>query len=236
MTYSVVLPVFNEEKKICRVIEKLKACDIHNIVVVDDGSTDSSAKVCEDLGAHVISLGSTIGVGRALVTGMNYVKELGHEYCVIMAGNDKDDATEIPRLLEPIIAGDADFVQGSRWLEGGKAGGDMPLYRRFATRLHPFLFSAACGKDLTESTNGFRAFRLSLLDDERINLGQKWLDGYEMEPYFLFKVIVLKYRHLEVPCTKIYPAKKLGNTKMRPFVDWWNILKPIFLLGLRIRK
>jgi dolichol-phosphate mannosyltransferase len=155
---------------------------------------------------------------------------------VIMAGNDKDDPREIPRLLAPIADDEADFVQGSRWMKGGGAGGDMPTYRRWATRAHPLVFSLMVGKRLTESTNGFRAFRLSLLADPRIDLSQPWLDHYELEPYLLFKAIRLGYRHLEVPCVKTYPPRHEGITKMRPVVDWWSILRPVLLLGLGLRR
>ena len=112
----------------------------------------------------------------------------------------------------------------------------MPLYRRLATRLHPWLMSRLVGKGLTESTNGFRGFRLSLLDDPRINLHQRWLDSYGLEVYLLWKVLKLGYRHTEVPCTKIYPPRSMGNTKMTPIVGWWSILRPVFLLSLGLRR
>jgi dolichol-phosphate mannosyltransferase len=153
-----------------------------------------------------------------------------------MAGNNKDNPAEIPRLLGPICDAACDLVIGSRYLAGGKHGGDMPVYRKVATRLHPWLLSLATGKKLTESTNGFRALRLSCLDDPRINLQQAWLDGYALEVYLLFKMIALGYQHTEVPCTKIYPPRKLGNTKMKPIVGWWDILQPVFLLGLRMKR
>ncbi len=89
---------------------------------------------------------------------------------------------------------------------------------------------------MTDSANGFRAFRLSLLQDPRINLAQDWLDHYELEPYLYFKAITLGYKVKEVPVTKIYPPKELGYTKMTPWAGWWSILRPIILLGLRIRK
>ena len=92
------------------------------------------------------------------------------------------------------------------------------------------------GKRLTETTNGFRAVRLKCLDDPRLNLSQRWLDGYGLEVYMLFRMIVLGYRHTEVPCTKVYPPKALGVTKMKPVVGWWDILRPVLLLGLRIRE
>ncbi len=234
--YAVVIPVFNEQIKLENVLLRCAAAGVGNLIVVDDGSTDQSVVVARKHGANVIQLSQTRGVGWALREGIFRVKEMGVPYCVIMAGNDKDEPNEIEKLLTPLREGKADFVQGSRWISGGSIGGDMPIYRKWATQLHPGLFSITVRKHLTESTNGFRAFRCSLLDDQRINLKQKWLDGYELEPYLLFKVIVLGYCHLEVPCTKIYPKKSLGVTKMRPVLDWWAILRPIIYLGLRLKK
>jgi dolichol-phosphate mannosyltransferase len=204
--------------------------------VVDDGSRDGSSAALEQLGARVLRHPRTRGVGRALATGLVDLRERGFEVVVIMAGNDKDDPGEIPRLLAPIAEGKADFVQGSRWMQGGGVGGDMPAYRHWATRVHPLVFSLVVGKRLTESTNGFRAFRLALLDDARLDLGQAWLDRYELEPYLLFKAIRLGYRHVEVPCTKTYPPRNEGITKMRPVLDWWSILRPLLLLGLGLRR
>ena len=115
--------------------------------------------------------------------------------------------------------------------------GNMPKYRAFSTRvLHQLVFSMAARKHVTESTNGFRAFRTALLRDPRIDWRQPWLDRYELEPYLLLKTIRLGYRHLEVPVTKIYPPHQIGYTKMRPFVDWWSIIRPLVYLGLGLRK
>jgi dolichol-phosphate mannosyltransferase len=205
------------------------------VLVVDDGSTDNTAAEVRAGGAEVLSLGKQVGVGAALRAGLAYARREGFDIAVIMAGNNKDNPAEIPRLLGPICDAACDLVVGSRYLAGGRHGGDMPAYRKVATRLHPWLLSHAAGKKLTESTNGFRALRLSSLDDRRINLQQAWLDGYALEVYLLYKMIALGYQHIEVPCTKIYPPRKLGNTKMKPIVGWWDILQPVFLLGLRMK-
>ena len=102
--------------------------------------------------------------------------------------------------------------------------------------MHPWLMSFFLRVPITDSTNGFRAIRLSILNDPRINLDQGWLDAYELEPYLMFKAIALQYRFTEVFVTKIYPPKKLGYTKMKPVFGWWSILKPVFYLGLGMRK
>jgi dolichol-phosphate mannosyltransferase len=184
----------------------------------------------------VLSLGAVMGVGAALRAGLRRAVDGAFDVAVILAGNNKDDPSEIPRLLDPICDQGCDLIVGSRYLAGGAYGGDMPAYRKLATRLHPWLMSRFTGKRLTETTNGFRALRLGVLQDRRIDLDQAWLAGYGLEVYLLYKVLVCGYRHAEVPCTKIYPPKRMGNTKMRPIVGWWDILRPVFLLGLGIKR
>ena len=232
----VLVPAYNEEAKIGKVVERTDRSVVDTLLVIDDGSTDATARVARERGAEVLSLGRVMGVGAALRSGFDYGRRTGHDVAIIMAGNNKDDPSEIPRLLDPICDEGFDLVMGSRYLQGGRYGGDMPAYRRLATRLHPWLVSRLVGKRITESTNGFRAFKLSLLDDPRINLRQRWLDAYGLEVYLLLKVLRLGYRHTEVPCTKIYPPKRVGNTKMRPVIGWWSILRPVFLVGMGLRR
>jgi dolichol-phosphate mannosyltransferase len=205
-------------------------------MVVDDGSTDGSQDVARDLGATVIELGATLGVGAAIRTGYAYAVESGFDVAVVMAGNNKDAPEEIPQLLDPIVEERADLVQGSRWLASTNDFGDMPLYRRMATRLHPFLFRIISKAQLTDTTNGFRAVRTSVLRDPSLDLDQEWLDEYELEVYLLYKAAKLGYRVTEVGVTKRYPPKELGQTKMKPIVGWWSILRPLLLLGLGIKK
>jgi dolichol-phosphate mannosyltransferase len=231
-----IVPAYNEEQKISQVVTRTPREIVDRLLVVDDGSTDRTAEAARAGGAEVLSLGKVVGVGSALRSGLQFARKEGFDIVVIMAGNNKDNPAEIPRLLDPICADQQDLVIGSRFLGGGGYGGDMPAYRKVATRMHPWLMSLVTRKRLTETTNGFRAIRLSCLDDPRIRLEQKWLDGYGLEVYLLYKMIVCGYRHTEVPCTKIYPPKKLGITKMKPIIGWWDILRPVVLLGLGLRR
>jgi dolichol-phosphate mannosyltransferase len=230
-----VCPAWNEEAKIGQAVARVPR-DVVDLLVVDDGSTDRTAEVARAGGAAVLSMGRVAGVGAALRAGIRYGLDQGYQAVTFLAGNNKDEPKEIPRLLDPLCDDRADIVMGSRYLEGGGYGGDMPAYRKWATRLHPKLLGLVVGKKLTESTNGFRALRLACLRDPRINLDQDWLDGYGLEVYILYKMIRCGYRHMEVPCTKVYPPKKLGITKMRPIIGWWDILQPVVLLGCRLRR
>ena len=239
-----VVPVaFNEEIKLRNVIERFLHSRMPaeaDYLIVDDGSDDGTTEMIAEYkarGVKSIKHPKRCGVGAAIRTGIAYARTHGYEIIVIMAGNDKDNPREIPYLLEPIVREGYDLVQGSRYLGAVDSCGQMPLYRKLATRLHPFLFSAFTGRWLTDTTNGFRAMRLSIFDDHRINLYQEWLNAYELEPYILWEVITLGYKFKEAFVTKIYPPKKMGGcTKMVPFVSWWSILRPLFYLRLGIKK
>lgn len=227
---------FNEELKIGRVLERFPPGVVDDIVVIDDASTDGTPGVIAGFGVATLRHEVRQGAGAAIRSAIRHARQNGFGILVIMAGNDKDRPAEIPRLVKPILEDGYDFIQGSRYLPGGDFG-NMPIYRQLATRfIHPILFSIVSRRRVTDSTNGFRAIRLSMLDDPEIDLDQDWLDKYELEPYLMFKAIRLGYRFKEVPVTKIYPPKELGYTKMKPFSGWWSILRPLFFLGLGIRK
>ena len=179
----VAIPIaFNEELKIGNVLDRFADVKGVDIAVLDDGSTDRTPQVIIEKGAMLIQHAKRSGAGAAIRTAYRWAAERGYDICVIMAGNDKDRAAEIFRLIQPITEGKAVLVQGSRYLPGGNYG-NMPFYRRVSTQfIHPLLFSAFARQRMTDTTNGYRALRLAVLKDGRLNLDQDWLDKYELEP------------------------------------------------------
>ena len=235
-TIFLITAAYNEEGKIGEVVRRTPRDIVDTVFVVDDGSTDATASEARRFGAEVISLDRVYGAGFAVRLGLREAQRRGMDIAVVIAGNNKDAPEEITRLLDPICDADYDFVMGSRFLDGGGYGGDMPLYRKIATRLHPLLVSMFCSKRISESSNGYRAVKVSVLTNPRINLYHKWLEGYQLEVYLLMKLLKLGYRTTEVPVTKIYPHRSKGNTKMRPLVDWWHMLSPVFIVGLGLDR
>ena len=104
-------------------------------------------------------------------------------------------------------------------------------------RVFTVTFSVLVGHRLTDGSNGFRAYRVDLLRDDRIDWEQPWLgDKYQLEYYIHFKAISLGYRFQEVPVTKIYrPASDGSYTKFHPR-DWLVAIRPMFLLRFGLKK
>ncbi len=230
---AVVIPAWNEVGKIGAVVRKVPRRWASCVIVVDDCSADDTAGEARSAGADVvIRHEANRGVGAAIRTGLFAARRAGYEVATILSGDDQHEPDELPRVLAPVFAGEADLVQGSRWLPGGATPG-IPPSRRWLTRLYPLLFALASGVRITDGTNGMRAFRLSLLDDPRIRLEQPWLDRYELEPYLLYQAVRYRFRVREVPVTVRYHGR--GTTKMRLLRDGWRILRPIVFLRLGIR-
>ena len=231
---AAVVPAFNEAGKIGPVVRKIPRRYAGCVIVVDDCSSDGTAEEARAAGAEmVLRHPANRGVGAGIRTGLAAAREAGFDFAVILSGDDQHDPEELPRVLGPLFAGEADLVQGSRWLPGGATPG-IPADRQWLTRLYPLLFRWVSGYPSTDGTNGFRAFRLALLGDPRIHLEQAWLDRYELEPYLLYQAVRCGYRVREAPVTVRYHGR--GTTKMKLLRDGWRILRPLVYLRLGLKR
>jgi dolichol-phosphate mannosyltransferase len=225
---------YNEGDLIFKTINDHPFIRDYDLLVYDDGSTDALKSLISVNKQLIILRNKTNkGIGCCMKKVFQYAIDNKYNTLVIEAGNFKDRAKDLPKLITPILTNKADIVQGSRFLHGAVYSG-MPLYRIIATKyIHPFFTSLASGKKVTESTNGYRAYRVDILKD--IDWKQSWIKNtYDLEPYMLVKSIRNGWRHLEVPVDKIYAFKK--STKMSGIKDFWSILRPVIYLWLGIKK
>jgi len=231
-----MFPFYNEGPKIVRMAERLRDGIVDKFIGVNDGSTDEGPDILRRRGIEVIDQPHK-GAGACIKRAVKYAQDNGYDILVVMAGNNKDDPTEIPRLLAPIVCDGVDYVQGSRFLPGGSSP-NLPVFRLIAIKLLSFLFAFYSRQRCTDLTNGFRAYRVSVFNDPRINIWQDWLDKYEYEYYVHWKVYTFKYKLKEVAVTKAYPPRRKGveYTKIQPITGWWQMLRPFVLLTLRIKK
>ena len=150
---TAILPAYNEELCISSVILCSKKY-VDKVIVVDDGSTDNTAKIAKLAGAQVISHSSNKGKGAALKTGFKAAKE--SEIIVTLDSDGQHNPKEIPKLITPIIDGEADIVNGSRYISGDKK--DTPPYRRIGQSILDKITNLGSGLNSTDSQSGFRAF------------------------------------------------------------------------------
>jgi glycosyltransferase involved in cell wall biosynthesis len=151
-----VVPALNEEQSVGRVIDEIRAFDPgFDIVVVDDGSTDRTAGIAADRGAHVLRLPFNLGIGGAVQTGYQFAFEHGYDIAVQVDGDGQHDPSQLPAILGPVLAGDADLCVGSRFASGG--GYQSSFARRVGIRFFARVVSAVVRQKVTDTTSGFRA-------------------------------------------------------------------------------
>ena len=151
-----IVPAFNEEASVGRVVDEIRAFDPgFEVVVVDDGSTDRTAGVADDRGAHVIRLPFNLGIGGAMQTGYRYAFEQGYDLAVQVDGDGQHDPAQLPLILKPVLDGNADLVVGSRFAGPGAYRSTMA--RRIGIRIFAGVVSAVVRQRVTDTTSGFRA-------------------------------------------------------------------------------
>jgi glycosyltransferase involved in cell wall biosynthesis len=151
-----IVPAYNEERNIGRVLEELHAFDPGlDVVVISDGSVDRTAEIAVALGAHVVRLPFNLGIGGAVQTGFRFAAENGYELAVRCDGDGQHIPTELSRVLGPVLAGEADICVGSRF--NGADGYRSSATRRIGIRVLALVVSAIAKQRVTDTTSGFQA-------------------------------------------------------------------------------
>jgi len=157
-TTLVIVPAYNEEKNIVRVLEELHSlCRNMDLLVINDGSTDNTSHIARATGlAVVVDLQKNLGIGCAVQTGFKYARSHGYERAVQFDGDGQHIADEISKLIEPLEQ-NIDMVIGSRFLNN-KSGYRSTFMRRRGIRLFQKVNSLLIGQKITDNTSGFRAY------------------------------------------------------------------------------
>jgi len=151
-----IVPALNEEETVGRVIGEIRAFDAgFDIVVVDDGSVDRTAGVAADRGAYVVRLPFNLGIGGAVQTGYRFAFEHGYDIAVQIDGDGQHDPSQLPKILAPLLAGEADLCVGSRFTGDGQFRSSFA--RRVGIKIFARLVSLVVRQRVTDTTSGFRA-------------------------------------------------------------------------------
>lgn len=163
---TVILPAYNEEVSIGSIV-LLTRFYADNVIVVDDGSADRTAEIAKKAGAEVIIHKTNKGKGSALKTGFKAAAEIGADIIITMDSDGQHNPADIPKLIVPIIEGNADVVNGSRYLNG--LDKNTPIYRRVGQTILDRVTNVSSGVKITDSQSGFRAFAASTVDTFRFD-------------------------------------------------------------------
>jgi len=197
MKVFIVIPAYNEENSIIKVLSDLHAHNFSNIVVVDDGSEDKTALVVRQTTARLLLHGINRGMGAALETGNQYALAQGAEIIVHFDADGQMQAKDINSLIAPILKNEVDVCLGSRFLSKNE---EMPWSKKYV--IHPisrvinYLFTRVW---LTDAHNGFRA--LSRQAASKIYISQ---DRMAHNTEIVEKIRKFNLRYCEVPVTIKY--------------------------------
>ncbi|MDA1060785.1 MAG: glycosyltransferase family 2 protein [bacterium] len=245
MNLAILIPALNEEKTIGRVIDSIPKNLSAKIIIVDDGSTDDTAKIAKSKGAIVVKHGKNKGLGKAFQSGLDKALDIKAEILVTIDADGQFDTKEIPKLIKPITNGIADLATGSRFLSK-KTPKNMPWIKKWGNHQLARIISWATGQKFHDVSCGFRAYSAEAM----LNLNVFGKFTYTQET-----ILDLAYKGLnivEVPVTVEYfkdrnsriasniPAyayksakiifKSIKNYRPLKFFGWSGII--IFLLGL----
>ncbi|MGB8217131.1 MAG: glycosyltransferase family 2 protein [Candidatus Methanoperedens sp.] len=157
---TAILPAFNEEVSVGSVVLHARQHADH-VIVIDDGSADRTAEMAELAGAEVVRHPFNKGKGAALKTGFEVASRNGAKVIVTMDSDGQHNPEEIPKLAAPILAGEADVVNGSRYMNG--IGNSTPFYRRIGQNVLDKATNLNSGLQITDTQSGFRAFAVRTL-------------------------------------------------------------------------
>ena len=191
------IPAFNEERSIGSVIVRtLKHVD--HVIVCDDGSTDLTGDIAGIMGVTVVRHESNIGYGAAIASLFEEARRIGSDVLVTLDADGQHNPDEISSLVEPILAGEADVVIGSRFLREGDSN-LIPGYRKIGLRMITGLASGGSNGTITDSQSGFRAYSRKALD--KLSLTET---GMGVSTEILLKVADTGLRVAEAPVRVTY--------------------------------
>lgn len=193
---AIGLPAFNEEKNIASIILQLKK-NYELIIVCDDGSSDLTASISEEMGAIVVRHTKNMGYGAAIRSLFSKAHELECDILVTFDSDGQHKISDIKNVIEPILKNESDIVIGSRFL--GNIEGEIPGYRKLGIKAITNLVNSNTGRKITDSQSGFRAYNKIVL--ENIIPSES---GMGVSTEILIKANKQKFRISEVPITILY--------------------------------
>jgi dolichol-phosphate mannosyltransferase len=228
--YVVLIPIINEGDRIIKELKRACKYNIANyadIVICDGGSTDGCTEENRLRKLHVNTLLVKQDEGKQgaqLRMGIWWALQRGYKGIITIDGNNKDSIEDVPHFIEKLEEG-YDFVQGSRFVKGGKAV-NTPFIRTVSVKLiHAPVISLTAKQRFTDTTNAYRAYSARYLTDERVQPLRDIFMTYELLAYLSVRATQIGLRACEIPVTRAYPKTGKTPTKISFFKGNSELMK-----------
>lgn len=220
--YVILIPIINEND---RIIKELKrACkysipEYADIVICDGGSTDGCTEEArlKKLRVNTLLVKHDVGKqGAQFRMGIWWALQRGYKGIITIDGNNKDSIEDVPHFIEKLEEG-YDFIQGSRYIKGGRAI-NTPLIRMISVRcIHAPVISLTAGQRFTDTTSAYRAYSARYLKDDRVQPLRDIFISYELLAYLSVRASQIGMKACEIPVTRAYPKSQKIPTKISFF-------------------
>ena len=217
---AALLPVNNEARNLQQLLERIKKQGLF-VLVVDDGSEDTSVAVARASGVEVLPLGKNLGKGRALRAGFDHLLQGSYDWILIMDSDGQHLPEEIPLFLQKAASGEYGIVNGNR-LENPKK---MPLVRYWTNRIMSVIVSRLIRQEVRDSQCGYKMLSTKFLREAHLTA-----DHFEIEDDILLEAARLHYSIVHVPITSVYGKEvsrihPIGDTVrfIRFIFQWWRL-------------
>jgi len=224
---SIIIPCYNEVRNIADVVDRVASVDVgldKEIIVVDDGSVDGTMRVLEEIkeqrkGSEVLKVHFSMlnsGKGFAIRIGLKYATG---DIVIIQDADLEYNPEDYPKIIEPIIKGEADVVYGSRFMNKARPEG-MAFTNWLANRVLAILATVLYGRRITDEATAYKAFRRDVIDSVELTCQR-----FEFCPEVTSKVLRKRYRLVEVPIS--YRGRTTLEGKK---ITWWDGIVAIWTL------
>jgi dolichol-phosphate mannosyltransferase len=201
------IPVYNEQRSVRKVLDEVRRF-ASEILVIDDGSTDSTPMLLAEQPVEVIRHATNRGYGRSMQDMLRWARFDGYDWLITMDCDEQHEPAAIPRFVERILADEADVISGSRYLEVNELDGMPPSDRRAINETITAELNCRLDLSLTDAFCGFKAYRVRACN--RLSLD---VDGYDFPMQFWVQAVAHGLRIEELPVRLIYndPTRSFGG-------------------------
>ena len=191
----VVMPAYNAGRTLRMTYEELPQESVNLVILVDDGSTDETLEVARGLNLEIFVHNRNYGYGANQKTCYTEALKTGADIVVMVHPDYQYDPTLLPKIIEPIVKGEADLVLGSRLMKGSAVRRGMPWWKFVGNRALTWVENMMFGLSLSEYHTGYRAFRREVL--ETVNYAMN-SDGFVFDQEIIAQVVAARFRIAEI--------------------------------------